>query len=74
MRVPDCYDPAFQEELRQLKWDKIISNLPRCGSCREPLYQVQYLDLSFFGLGVKLCEDCCQKHSRWADFIEEECM
>ena len=36
--IPDCYDPVYQEERRQMELDKLLDGLPCCTICRRTLY------------------------------------
>lgn len=36
--IPYCYDPVYQEEQRQMVFDKLHDNLPVCTFCRRVLY------------------------------------
>ena len=38
MNLPDCYDPAAQEDRRQQEWDEFSDMLPVCTLCRRRLY------------------------------------
>lgn len=38
MNLPDCYDPAAQEDRRQQEWDEFADMLPVCTLCRRRLY------------------------------------
>lgn len=72
VQIPECYDPVYQEELRQRQWDARQLRLPKCVSCRQPLDHGRYLDLTPYGAKEQICEECFFRHSRWADLMEEE--
>ena len=38
MLIPDCYDPAAQEDRRQKEWDEYADALPVCTLCHRRLY------------------------------------
>ena len=38
MGIPDCYDPVFQAERRQMVLDKLQDSLPHCTICRKPIF------------------------------------
>ncbi len=64
MRIPQCYDPVYQEERRQRDWDARMRRLSKCVGCDQPLVFVPFVDLMPFGLDKKLCEECFFRHSR----------
>lgn len=59
MRIPDCYDPVFQEERRQAAFDRRAEGYPVCGCCfRRICPGGRYYELSVGGQPVKVCAGC----------------
>lgn len=38
MKIPDCYDPAVQEERHQAAVDRFTERLPVCDCCFKSVY------------------------------------
>lgn len=38
MEIPNCYDPVYQEDRRQMELDKLCDGLPCCTLCNRTLY------------------------------------
>lgn len=59
MKIPDCYDPANQEEARDLAYTAKLLRRPRCCKCGGYLAAETCLDLTDFGLPDSFaCERC----------------
>ena len=63
----DPYDAGQQEEIRDARYSKWRSRLPRCACCGEPIESEKYLDLEPFGLQDRACEGCVRLHSRYME-------
>ena len=67
MPIPDCYDPAVQEDRRQAEWDAKCEASPRCDECGGSLYPHD----TYTELDVKLyCEKCVYLHTHSTDDLE----
>lgn len=67
MQIPDCYDPAVQEDARQAAWDAKCDAFPRCEECGGSLYPHD----TYTEIGGKLyCEECIRQHTHSVDNLE----
>lgn len=53
--IPNCYDPVYQEETRQMSWDRAMGNAPRCGCCDDRIVPGDYYHEH---LRLILCHKC----------------
>lgn len=61
--IPDCYDPAYQSESRERRWDEFAKHSPACGCCERIICPGDY----FCEVGkLIVCADCMN------DLIENE--
>lgn len=72
MNLPACYDPVYQEERRQLRWDRWQAELPECDGCGgriqpgEPFYPLQTLQ----GM-LTICGSCLEGMAEEICFPED---
>lgn len=71
MQIPDCYDPAVQEESRAMAYTVRMMRRPRCVCCDDPITTEQYLDLAPFGLKGLACDRCRDNNSHWSDTLDD---
>lgn len=62
MRIPDCYDPAYMEDVRDFKHTARVMRRPCCEICGEHLTTDEYLDLSPVGINGVMCEACMNEN------------
>lgn len=67
MNIPDCYDPVYQAERREAKWDAYIKPLRRCDLCHTSIYPGNRYRECFNGT---VCSDCFEELSEY-ELIEE---
>ena len=65
--IPDCYDPACQEEHRQMELDRLCDNLPRCTICKKVLYPG---DRYFQAYRHAVCVACKEELDDNEDIVE----
>jgi hypothetical protein len=66
--LPDCYDPVYQENRRQEKWDKHCEDFPHCCECGNSVYPYDtYTQIGEF----IFCEKCVSKGTHSIDELEE---
>jgi len=71
MCIPDCYDPVYQEERRQLQADREISQRPVCDCCFKPIRPGTH----FYKFFVQkepctICEDCKEDLEESKHYLE----
>lgn len=67
MNLPDCYDPAVQENRRQAEYDAKCAAFHRCAECGGSLYPHD----TYTELGGKLyCEKCVSDNTHSVDDLE----
>lgn len=54
MNVPDCYDPAAAEDIRQLKYTARMTRRPLCQNCGRRIWTDTYLKID----GICYCQQC----------------
>ncbi len=65
--LPDCYDPACQEDQRQAEWDEYADTLPVCTACRRRLYPGD----KFHTTGcIIVCSSCKDELDENVDVVE----
>lgn len=73
MNIPDCYDPACQEERRQAAADARTQNAPICTCCGHRIrYGERMYTLELRKIGLTVCEDCKADMDDSERFMEEE--
>lgn len=73
MNIPDCYDPADQEDKRQAEWDKFADNLPVCGCCGRSIYTgSRYCMLNVRGEYLNVCESCKDRMEDEVHYVRED--
>lgn len=68
MDIPDCYDPVFQAERRESRWDAYVKNLRRCNLCSHPIHPGDVYRECF---GRIVCADCFEELSKY-ELVEGE--
>lgn len=71
MQIPDCYDPVYQEERRQLSYTVRKMRMPKCQGCGGHIWTERYLDLEPFGLKGFACETCIERNLGYCDELED---
>ena len=72
MNIPNCYDPAVQEERRQRDWDRWIQQLPTCGCCGTPLRGGDvYFVLMVGDENLIVCDSCREQMEENVCCVEE---
>lgn len=71
LQIPDCYDPAVQEESRQLAYTAKMMKKPRCVCCGERIWTEECLDLEPFGIKGYSCERCVKSNTKYSDDLED---
>lgn len=67
MNLPDCYDPAVQEDRRQGEYDTTSEAFPHCDECDGSLYPYD----TYTEIGGKLyCEKCISNNTHLVDNLE----
>ena len=66
-RIPDCYDPAVQEEQRQAEWDKLLEILPVCTLCRKRLFPGEKFHTASY---MVVCAECLEELEENEDIVE----
>lgn len=67
MKLPDCYDPAAQEDRRQAEHDAKCEAFPRCDECGGSLYPHDtYTEIG----GHLYCEKCISDNTHLVDNLE----
>lgn len=69
MLLPDCYDPACQEDQRQLEWDEFADTLPVCTLCRRRLYPGDRFHTASHEI---VCQSCKLELDDNEDIVEVE--
>ncbi len=72
MRIPDCYDPEFMEDARDLAHTMRIERRPCCEVCGEHLTTDEYLDLTPLGINGVLCEDCINDNRQLTSDLDDD--
>lgn len=67
--IPVCYDPVFQEDRRQARWDELADTLPVCTLCRRQLYPGAKFHTASF---MVVCTGCVEELVENIDIVEEE--
>lgn len=71
MLVPDCYDPAVQEDRRQGEWDRRCAASPRCSCCNGSVYPYDTFTEIILGETTYLfCEKCVSRGTRSIEDLE----
>lgn len=71
MDIPNCYDPVFQEERRQLQADLAASQRPVCDCCFRPVRSGSpYYTLSVRKVRLTICEDCKEDLDESETYLE----
>lgn len=65
--IPDCYDPVYQEEQRQMAMDKLLDSLPRCTFCRRALYPGDKFHTACYQI---VCVTCKEQLDENEDMVE----
>lgn len=69
MDMPDCYDPVYQEERRQRKWDEHCVSALACSYCGSSVY----LYPTYTKIGDLIyCQRCVSRGTFFSDEIEAE--
>ena len=55
--MPDCYDPAYQEDRRQAEWDRFVEDLPVCTLCRRRLYPGDKFHTARYMIVCRFCKE-----------------
>ena len=67
MKLPNCYDPAEQEDRRQAEFHAKCEAFPRCAECGGSLYPHD----TYIELGDRLyCEKCVRLNTHSVDNLE----
>lgn len=67
MNLPDCYDPAVQEDRRQAEYDAECEAFPHCDECGGSLYPHDtYTEIG----GHLYCEKCIRLNTHLVDNLE----
>lgn len=72
MRIPDCYDPEFMEDARDLAYTARMMRRPCCECCGEHVMTDEYLDLTPLGINGVLCEDCINDNRRLTCDLDDD--
>ena len=67
--IPDCYDPAFQEERRQREWDEWSAQFPECICCGHRIFPGKRYRTAF---RKRICEECVAQLIDEEDLIMED--
>lgn len=67
MNLPDCYDPATQEDWRQAEWDELADLLPVCTLCHRRLYPG---DKFHTASHMVVCPSCVEELNENPDVVE----
>jgi hypothetical protein len=67
MNLPDCYDPAAQEDRRQAEWDEFADLLPVCALCHRRLYPG---DKFHTASHMAICPSCVEELNENPDVVE----
>ncbi len=62
-------DPAYEEDRRQLEWDKFAENLPICTLCRRRLYPGVKFHTARYQI---VCTRCKEELDESEDVVEIE--
>lgn len=72
MDIPNCYDPVYQEERRQLQADRAVSQRPVCDCCFKPVKPGRpYYKLSVLKELCTICEDCKEDLEESKQILEQ---
>ena len=67
MNLPNCYDPAEQEDCRQAEWDTKCEAFPHCAECGGSLYPHDtYTEIG----GHLYCGKCISENTYSVDNLE----
>ena len=69
MNIPECYDPAFQEEQRQAEWDKFAEQLPTCAVCRRKVMPGERYHVAHC---LAVCHNCKEELDESENIVEME--
>lgn len=68
--IPDCYDPAYQEELAQRAHDAWLNTRPICKDCGRRIASERCLPISEYGVTEYVCERCADRRMIDTDELE----
>ena len=69
MQIPDCYDPVFSAERREMEKDKLVERLERCALCDDVLYPGAAFRETH---GKCVCEFCFEQLEDNKEIVEIE--
>ena len=69
MGIPDCYDPACQEDSRQRRWDEHLAKLPDCAICGRKIMDGEDVCEAH---GKRVCGDCMDDLTENIGIVEVE--
>lgn len=58
MEIPNCYDPVYQEERRQMELDKLMEQTCQCHLCRRTMYPGDKIHVAQFFV---VCPSCFEE-------------
>lgn len=67
MNIPDCYDPANQEDRRQDDWDRFADRLPVCTLCHRRLCPGDKFHTARYMI---VCPSCKEELDESEDVVE----
>ena len=68
MKIPNCYDPAEQEDHRQADWDRFADRLPVCALCQKKLFPGD----KFHAAGCMcVCSPCVEELNENIEIVED---
>lgn len=62
MKIPDCYDPIYQAERRESRWDKYAKTFRRCDLCGCLIHPGDKYRECYSG---SVCADCFEELSKF---------
>ena len=65
--IPNCYDPAYQDEQMQMEADRFRDTLPVCCLCKQTLYPGNRIYTSCQHV---VCQSCKEDLDENADIVE----
>ena len=67
--IPDCYDPIYQAEEREAKWDRYVEKLPVCTLCRSRIFPGSKIHTACC---MVVCASCVETLNDDYEILEEE--